>query len=71
MNRFSVSLTARADLREIWKHVARDNQPAANRLMDRFQQVFLLLARNPMLGQACDNLRGGLRFFCWVWKRKQ
>jgi len=29
MNRFSVSLTARADLREIWKRVARDKQSAA------------------------------------------
>ena len=43
MNRFSVAPTARADLREIWKNIARDNQFAANRLRGRFQEVFVLL----------------------------
>jgi toxin ParE1/3/4 len=64
MSRFSVALSARGDLREIWKHVARDNQAAATRLRDRLQEVFLLLARNPLIRQACDKLRVGLRFFC-------
>ena len=64
MNRSSVSPAARADLREIWKRIARDNQSAANRLRARLQEVFLLLGRNPLLGQACDDLRSGLRFFC-------
>jgi toxin ParE1/3/4 len=64
MNRFSVSPAARADIREIWTHVARDNRPAADRLRSKLQEVFLLLSRTPLLGQACDNLRSGLRFFC-------
>ena len=41
MNRLSVSLEARADLREIWKYVARDNPSAANSLRSRLQDVFL------------------------------
>jgi toxin ParE1/3/4 len=64
MNRFSLSPTARADLRGIWKHIARDNQSAANRMRRRFEDVLLLLGQNPMLGQACDELRARMRFFC-------
>ncbi len=64
MKRFSVSLEGRADLREIWKHVARHNRSAADRLWIRLEDVFRLLGCNPLLGQACDNLRSGLRFFC-------
>jgi toxin ParE1/3/4 len=64
MNRFSLAPAARADLKAIWKYIARDNQSAANRLRQRFEDAFLLLGRNPMLGQACDDLRAGLRFFC-------
>jgi plasmid stabilization system protein ParE len=56
MNRFSVSPAARADLRGIWKYIARDNQNAANRLRGRLQEAFLMLGQNPLLGQACDEL---------------
>ena len=40
----------------------RHNQPAANRLRGRFQEVLIRLGRNPLMGQACDNLRSRSRF---------
>jgi toxin ParE1/3/4 len=61
---YLVAPVARSDLREIWKHVARDNPDAAARLRDKVEEVFLMLARHPLLGQMCEELRGGLRFFC-------
>ena len=64
MSRFSVAPAARADLKEIWKNIARDNESAANRMRDRLQGAFFLLARNPQLGQLCEYLRMGQRFFC-------
>jgi toxin ParE1/3/4 len=64
MNRFSISRAARADIRQAWTYVARQNRPAADRLRNKLQELFLLLGRNPLLGEACDNVRPGLRFFC-------
>jgi toxin ParE1/3/4 len=64
MRRFSLSASARADIRAIWKHIAQSNEAAANRLRGRLEDVFRLLGKNPLLGQACDELCAGLRFFC-------
>ena len=30
-------------------------------MMDRFRQKFAMLARQPLIGEACDDLRPGLR----------
>ncbi len=64
MKRFSLSPEARKDIRQIWTYIARQNRPAADRLRGKLQELFLLLGRNPLLGEACDNVRTGLRFFC-------
>ena len=64
MSRCSLTRTARADLRGIWMHIARNNESAANRVRDRFEEVFRMLGRNPLLGQTCDEVRAGMRFFC-------
>ena len=64
MSRCSLTRTARADPRGIWKHIARNNESAANRVRDRFEEVFRMLGRNPQLGEARDEVRAGLRFFC-------
>jgi len=41
---YTVSPLAQTDLEEIWQYVARDNRPAADRLLGRFRDKFLLLA---------------------------
>jgi toxin ParE1/3/4 len=53
---------AETDLIQIWTYIARDNPPAADRLLDLIDAKSLLLARNPMLGMARDDLAKGLRY---------
>jgi toxin ParE1/3/4 len=63
MTPYIVSPLARADLDEIWQYVAQDNPPAADRLLAAFYERFLLLAKQPLLGQVRDELRPGVRSF--------
>jgi toxin ParE1/3/4 len=63
MPRIVVSPLAQADLDEIWDHIARDRVVNADRFVDRIEQRFGLLAKNPRLGVARDDLRPGLRRF--------
>ena len=63
MTAYVVTPLAQADLDGIWDHVAADNPTAADRLLERFQETFAILARHPSIGQARDELRPGLRSF--------
>jgi toxin ParE1/3/4 len=54
---------AETDLIQIWAYIARDNPPAADQLLDLLDAKSLLLARNPMLGMARDDLAKSLRYF--------
>ena len=54
---------ARLDLYEIWEYIALENENQASRLIDRFEQALLLLAANPMMGRARDEVAVGLRSF--------
>jgi toxin ParE1/3/4 len=57
--------TARAenDLIEIWTYIARDNPPAADRLLDLFDEKSRMLAQDPRLGAARDDIAQGVRHF--------
>lgn len=52
---------ADADLADIWSYIARDNAPAADRLIRQISDAFDLLAANPDLGIRQDDIRPGLR----------
>jgi toxin ParE1/3/4 len=54
---------AEADLDWTWLHIARDNPPAADRLIDRITNVCGMLAANPELGERRPELARGLRSF--------
>lgn len=56
---------AEAALAAIWAYVAEasDSAEIADRLIDSITARFLLLADNPFLGRARDDLRPGLRSF--------
>jgi hypothetical protein len=43
--------TGRTDLIDIWLHIAQDNPAAADRLLDRFEDVFIRLAETPPMGR--------------------
>jgi toxin ParE1/3/4 len=65
MSRFTFARGVRADLRGIWRYIAVENHSpdAADRLIDRLFDVFALLAREPLLGEARDDLGLGVRGF--------
>jgi plasmid stabilization system protein ParE len=63
MPKVIVSPLAQADIDEIWDYIARDSLVNEDRVVDRIEQRFGLLAANPRLGVARDDLRRGLRRF--------
>jgi len=63
MPRIVRTYPARDDLRQIWLHVAEHNIHAADRLIDKFEQTLVTLARNPLIGESVPQYRRGLRRF--------
>jgi toxin ParE1/3/4 len=61
MPRFLRSAEAEEDLIKIWLDIARDNPPAADRMLRHIDEKFVLLAENPKLGRALPELREGMR----------
>jgi len=57
------SQAARLDLYDIWQFIAEDNEAAADRLIDRIDAVFRMLADNPQGGRARPELKIGIRSF--------
>jgi len=54
---------AEEDLLAIAEYIARDNPSAAVRWLDKIEEKFLLLAKQPYMGEAVDYIRPGLRRF--------
>lgn len=52
-----------SDLDQIWDYVAADNPTAALRLLSLFEERFLMLARQPLMGELRDELAPHLRSF--------
>ncbi len=52
---------AEQDLIEIWQYIARENEAAANRILDRLERKSRLVAARPYLGRPRDSIRPGLR----------
>ncbi|MCH8922695.1 MAG: type II toxin-antitoxin system RelE/ParE family toxin [Planctomycetes bacterium] len=65
MSRLRISRTAHADLESIWDFIGieRESPAAATRQVERIYDTFLLIVENPQIGEACDALRTGMRFF--------
>ena len=61
MARLRKTSEARADLTAIWLYIAQDNLPAADRLIAEIDRTLSLLARFPLMGEAVDHLRAGVR----------
>jgi toxin ParE1/3/4 len=54
---------AETDIFEIWDYIADDSLAAADRWVDRLDEQFRLLAAQPMMGRARDELAPGVRSF--------
>ena len=56
MMRFVLTPLARRDLEEIWDYLALDNQPAAERVLDRIEATIKELAKTPGMGHLREDL---------------
>jgi toxin ParE1/3/4 len=54
---------AREQLEDIWLYIARDNDAAADRLLDRIEAALFDLAHRPMMGRSRPELAPELRSF--------
>jgi len=54
---------AEADILEIWDYIADDNPAAADRWVDQLDAQFRLLATQPKMGRARNELAAGVRSF--------
>jgi toxin ParE1/3/4 len=54
---------AEQDLLAIAEYIARDNTTAATHWLDQVEEKLLLLANHPLIGEAVDHIRPGLRRF--------
>lgn len=63
MAQFTVSPTARRDITDIWKYIAADSVHHATRWREQLYELFLLLAAQPRIGLASDELEPGTRRF--------
>jgi toxin ParE1/3/4 len=52
---------AAADILEIWDYIAEDSLDAADRWVDRLDKQFDLLATQPLMGRAREELAPGVR----------
>ncbi len=63
MSRYTISDRAREDIKGIYRYIAGDNVAAARRLRAAFTDKFHLLAGQPLMGEARDDLAASLRIF--------
>ena len=50
------------DQDDIWLTIATDNETAANRMLDRINDIVALLSNHPEAGRLRDEIRPGLRY---------
>ena len=54
---------AKSDLIEIWRYLAERSPAAADRLLDRVEEIACMLAEHPFAGRARPELAENLRSF--------
>lgn len=63
MGRIRIRPGARADLLEIWIHIAEDSVAHADAFADRLDEAIGMLGRMPKAGRQRDELAAGMRAF--------
>lgn len=63
MARYRVSAKADRDVINIWKHIAADNEPAADRFFDLLYEKFRALGEAPGIGVSANHVERGTRKF--------
>ena len=54
---------AAADILDIWDHIAEDSIEQADRWVDKLDDKFKLIATQPLMGRARNELAAGVRSF--------
>ncbi|MHB1198224.1 MAG: type II toxin-antitoxin system RelE/ParE family toxin [Polaromonas sp.] len=54
---------AQGDIDDIWNYIANDNITAADNWVDKLDEQFKLLALQPLMGRARDELAASIRSF--------
>jgi toxin ParE1/3/4 len=54
---------AAVDILDIWDHIAEDSIEQADRWIDRLDEKFELIATQPLMGRARDELAANVRSF--------
>jgi toxin ParE1/3/4 len=63
MNRLVITPRAAADLEDIASYIANDSPAAAVRMVDRLEEISMLLKDHPHIGTARDDIAKGMRLF--------
>ena len=63
MANLSFTELAKSDLKEIWVYTSEYSYEAADKLVDKLYEKFLLLAENPKMGKTHDEVILNLRSF--------
>jgi toxin ParE1/3/4 len=63
MGRVTRRPLAAADILDIWDHIAEDNTEQADRWVDKLDEKFELIATQPLMGRARDELAARVRSF--------
>ncbi|WP_106165720.1 type II toxin-antitoxin system RelE/ParE family toxin [Tritonibacter scottomollicae] len=61
MAKYKLTPKAEEDLKDIWRHIAQENEPAADRLLMRWFDKFELAAENPKMGVARPEIASDVR----------
>ena len=62
MNRpYRIAPQAEHDLLDLWSCIARDDPVATTRMLDRIERKFLMVCRQPLIGEARPDLLRDLR----------
>jgi toxin ParE1/3/4 len=63
MGRYKLDTQVRDDLKRIYRYISRDKPSAAGHLRKTLFERFRLLASNPLIGEARDDLFPNVRMF--------
>ena len=55
------SAQASRDMLQIWRHIAKDNPIAADKVLKHLQQRYIILADHPYAGESCHELLPQMR----------
>ena len=63
MSRFKLSHQAAQDIEDIWNYLAQENLEAADNILDKLRERFVLLTKFPELGRVRPDLAPSVRGF--------